>query len=84
MYDFKNKKVLVTGASGFLGDEVVNRLLKSEAEVHCMARNEGNLIKLQMKYPQITKVWTGNVSDRFSVQQAIKGIDYIFHYAQLT
>tara|TARA_A100001201_G_scaffold132430_1_gene119004 strand:- start:109 stop:966 length:858 start_codon:yes stop_codon:yes gene_type:complete len=81
MYDFKNKKVLVTGASGFLGDEVVNRLLKSEAEVHCMARNEGNLIKLQMKYPQITKIWTGNVSDRFSVQQAIKGIDYIFHLA---
>tara|TARA_A100001515_G_C4590716_1_gene215874 strand:+ start:2801 stop:3688 length:888 start_codon:yes stop_codon:yes gene_type:complete len=85
MYDFTGKRVLITGASGFLGGELVDRLLQNNAIIYCMARNEGNLIKLQMKYPQIAYCFTGDIADRFSVQQALqcngKGIDMVMHLA---
>ena len=46
-------KKLVLGGSGFLGDEVVKRVLSHGAKIVCLARNEGNLIKLHQKYPEI-------------------------------
>ena len=79
-YDFAGKHILITGGSGFLGNDLVTRLKGSGCHVCVMARNEGNLIKLQMKHPWI-RILTGDVSDRYSVQQAMKGVDGIFHLA---
>ena len=79
-YDFAKKNILITGGSGFLGNDLVTRLKGSGCNVCVMSRNEGNLIKLQMKHPWIT-ILTGDISDRYSVQQAMKGINGIFHLA---
>jgi UDP-N-acetylglucosamine 4,6-dehydratase/5-epimerase len=79
-YDFAGKHILITGGSGFLGNDLITRLKGSGCHVCVMARNEGNLIKLQMKHPWI-RILTGDVSDRYSVQQAMKGVDGIFHLA---
>ena len=41
------KKYLVTGGSGFLGGELIERILDEGGEVITVARNEGKLIKLK-------------------------------------
>jgi len=76
----KNKTYLVTGGSGFLGEELIKRILLQGANVVSLARNEGNLIKLQQKFPEV-KFYTGDISDRFDVQQAINGVNGVFHLA---
>ena len=76
----KDKTYLVTGGSGFLGGELIERILSQGGKVVTIARNEGKLIKLQQKYPSI-KFYTGDISDRFNVQQAMRGVDGVFHLA---
>ena len=48
----KNKTYLVTGGSGFLGGELIERILNVGGKVVTIARNEGQLIKLKQKYPE--------------------------------
>ena len=76
----KDKTYLVTGGSGFLGEELIKRILSLGGNVVSLARNEGNLIKLYQKYPEV-QFYTGDISDRFDVQQAMKGVDGVFHLA---
>ena len=40
-YDYKNKLILVTGGSGFLGVPLVQRLISQGARVRILARDEG-------------------------------------------
>ena len=58
------KDILVTGGSGFLGRELIGRL--DQSRVKTIARNEGNLIELQQKYPNIeakkTCLWLNNLT----------------------
>ena len=76
-----NKKYLVTGISGFLGGELVRRLVKMGfTNLVGVARNEGNLIMLKEKYPLIQFI-TGDISDPFICDKACKDISGIFHLA---
>ena len=76
----KGKLYLVTGGSGFLGFELVKRILSEGGRVRTLSRDEGKLIQLKQKYPDI-KILTGDICDRFDVQQAMKGVDGVFHLA---
>ena len=76
----KNKTYLVTGGSGFLGGELIERILNAGGKVVTIARNEGQLIKLKQKYPEVD-ISPGDIADRFDVQQAMKGIHGVFHLA---
>ena len=76
----KGKKYLVTGGSGFLGKKLIERIINDGGEVVTIARDEGKLIELYQKYPQV-KFFTGDISDRFDVQQCMKGVDGVFHLA---
>jgi len=76
----KNKTYLVTGGSGFLGGELIERILGAGGKVVTMARNEGQLIKLKQKYPEVD-IFPGDIADRFDVQQAMNGVDGVFHLA---
>lgn len=43
-----------------------------------LARDEGKLIALKQKYPDI-EIYTGDISDPTEVRQACKDVDGIFH-----
>lgn len=76
----KDKKYLITGGSGFLGEALTKRLHDENYQVRVMARNEGKLINLKQRFPNI-EIYSGDVSDAFEVRQAMKDIDGVFHLA---
>jgi UDP-N-acetylglucosamine 4,6-dehydratase len=76
----KDKKYLVTGGSGFLGSRLIERVLNSGGKVVTIARNEGQLIELKQKYPEID-ILPGDISDKCNVQQAMKDVSGVFHLA---
>jgi len=47
MNDFNGKRVLVTGAGGFLGARLVRALLEAQADVHCIVRETTNLWRIR-------------------------------------
>ena len=76
----QGKKYLVTGGSGFLGGELITRILDEGGEVVTVARNEGQLIKLKQKFPTVD-IQTGDITNKFSVHRVTKGVTGIFHLA---
>ena len=76
----KDKLYLVTGGSGFLGFDLVKRILSQGGKVVTLSRDEGKLVELKQIYPDV-KILTGDIADRFDVQQAMKGVDGVFHLA---
>lgn len=79
-YNFKNKLFLVTGGSGFLGVPLVARLLSQGAKIRVLSRDEGKLVDLKQKYPEV-EILNGDISDWFEVQQAMKDVSGVFHLA---
>ena len=75
-----NKLYLVTGGSGFLGVPLVKYILDTGGKVRVISRDEGKLVELKEKYPSVD-IYTGDISDVFEVQQAMKGVSGVFHLA---
>lgn len=76
----KGKLYLVTGGTGFLGPVIVKRIIESGGKVRTIARDEGKLIELKQKFPEV-EILTGDIADQFDVRQALKGVDGVFHAA---
>ena len=76
----KGKTYLITGATGFLGEHLTKRILDQGGVVRAFSRNEGKLITLKQRHPQI-EIHTGDVSDWFEVKQAMMGVNAVFHLA---
>lgn len=76
----KNKTYLITGATGFLGEHLVEKIIHHGAKVRAFSRNEGKLIMIKQKHPEI-EIFTGDVSDKFEMKQAMMGVDAVFHLA---
>ena len=82
------KNVLVTGASGFIGSHLVERLVRDGAKVrayvHYNSRNDwGNLELIGADVKSQIDVVTGDITDPFSVRAAVKGCDTVFHLSSL-
>jgi UDP-N-acetylglucosamine 4,6-dehydratase/UDP-glucose 4-epimerase len=78
----KGKKYLVTGGSGFLGVELIKRIINEGGLVRTIARNEGKLIQLKEKFGNDLEIYFGDIADKFIVEQFMVGeFDGIFHLA---
>jgi len=81
LFKDKTKNVLIFGGSGFLGTQLVKRLVDDGfTNISVFARDEGKIINLMQEYPNVELI-TGDISDKFEVYQAMKGKDCVFHLA---
>lgn len=82
---FKNKVLLITGGTGSFGNAVLKRFLNSDLkEIRIFSRDEKKQDDMRKKYNNDKlKFYIGDVRDAHSVQEAMKGVDYVFHAAAL-
>jgi NAD dependent epimerase/dehydratase len=86
MIPYKGKKVIVTGADGFIGSHLTEMLLKQGAEVKALAYyNSLNHWGWLESIPDISnvEVVTGDVRDEYFCSKLVKGADIIFNLAAL-
>jgi len=86
--DLKNKKVLVTGADGFIGSHLVERLLEEGCNVKAFVYyNSFNSWGWMDTFPkeklEKIEVFAGDIRDPNGVRTAMKGVDVVFHLAAL-
>ena len=86
---FKNKRVLVTGADGFMGSHLAEKLVKLGAKVSVFIRgnsvngtSEYNLRNLKNIMNKIEAIITGNIGSSDAKKLILDNKpDYIFHLA---
>ncbi len=85
MPNLKNKTILITGGTGSFGHELLDTIIdKDFKEVRVFSRDElkQEHMRIQLNNPKV-KFYIGDVRDRSSVDQAMKGVDLAFHAAAL-
>lgn len=88
---FKGKTLMITGGTGSFGSTVLKHFLNSDLkEIRIFSRDEKKQDdmrhELQSRHPQLAekvKFYIGDVRNMRSVQEAMPGVDYIFHAAAL-
>ena len=94
----KGKKVLVTGAGGFIGSHLVDALLKREVKVRAFIHynsfnrwgwldpllgRKANTGDSRMADPGSPEIFAGDIRDPHGVREAMKGCEVVFHLAAL-
>ncbi len=83
-----SKKVLVTGADGFIGSHLTQQLIKEGYDVtaFCAYNSFGNwgwLDTISKEEKNAMNVILGDIRDPNGVKEAMRGIDTVFHLAAL-
>lgn len=84
----QGKRILVTGAAGFIGSHLTEELLRRGHEVRAFVRyNSSNswgwLDTLSRELRSGLDVFAGDIRDPNGVRQAVKGCDVVMHLASL-
>ena len=90
MIDFKNKKILITGASGGIGKALVKKFLDLNGTVLATGTNTDKLDSLKKEYPSIS-VLKFDISDHSKIEEFIEnvssqlvGLDVLINNAGIT
>lgn len=82
------KKVLVTGADGFIGSHLVEELVKSGYSVRAFVlynsfNTWGWIDSLSDEIKNSVEIFQGDIRDPNGVREAVKGVSAVFHLAAL-
>ena len=82
---FNNKVLLITGGTGSFGNAVLERFLNSDiAEIRIFSRDEKKQDDMRIHHANSKlKFYVGDVRDRSCLDQAMRGVNYVFHAAAL-
>lgn len=91
MSEFNGATLMITGGTGSFGHTVLKHFLETDiGEIRIFSRDEKKQDdmrhELQAQYPDHAskvKFYVGDVRDRRSLEDAMPGVDYIFHAAAL-
>ena len=82
---FKNKILLISGGTGSFGSTVLRRFLTTDIkEIRIFSRDELKQDDMRKYYNNDKlKFYIGDVRDKNSIDDAMRGVDYVFHAAAL-
>ena len=82
---FKNKILLIAGGTGSFGNAVLRRFLTTNIkEIRIFSRDELKQDDMRRLYnDDKLKFYIGDVRDKNSIDDAMRGVDYVFHAAAL-
>ncbi len=82
---FKNKVLMITGGTGSFGNAVLKHFLDSEIkEIKIFSRDEKKQEDMRIEYKNDKLNFiVGDIRDFDSINNAMRGVDYLFHAAAL-
>ena len=86
--NLKNKKILVTGADGFIGSHLVEQLVRLGYHVRAFVlynsfNTWGWLDESPKQIKDNIEIFVGDIRDPYGVKEAMKGCDVVLHLAAL-
>ena len=90
MINLKNKKVLITGATGGIGNSIVEKFVSLGTQIIATGTNEEKLNNLKKKFPEINilkfKLEEHDKIEKFidTVSENLKGLDILINNAGIT
>jgi len=76
MTTLKGKHVLVTGATGFIGKNLVRHLMQAKAHITALVL-PGE--ELPQEWGEAVSIVRGDITDPAAAEQALQGVDVVFH-----
>ncbi len=86
--NLRKKRILVTGAGGFIGSHLTEKLLKSSRSVRVFLRynsrgSRGHIDSFPKDLQDSIEVMWGDLKDPEAIRKAARGVDVLFHLAAL-
>ncbi|MDD5064941.1 MAG: SDR family NAD(P)-dependent oxidoreductase [Phycisphaerae bacterium] len=82
-----NKTILIIGASGTLGQALIDELVKYDVHaIRCFSRNEHKQFLLRQKYGEPTgkmRYFIGDIRDKDRLDMAMRDCDCVFNFAAM-